>query len=310
MKYIAKLSLLALVLLTASACQKESADPDASSFYLSDFRDAFNPTSDTWIINSTDGSTGDFEGLRVSLVAATEAGRVISLVFPNLVEFPFNALYEALEGDVNEVQCIVSVSAPMATTIGRAAFRHCAILSEISFPEATVIEDYAFQECTSLTDISGLFSGVTEIGHWAFYGCTALSDLSFPEATYIGAQAFQSCTSLTDISTAFPLVDTVGNYAFRWCTGLPSASFPSLTALMGSAFYGCDQMREIELSTNGEAVLDEIGLYVFMQDDGSTIEGDITLTIGELSSVSVFDNRLRVGTQSYYFQEIVVVPME
>ncbi len=104
--------------------------------------------SDIWVITSGDGSNLNaeaFENLCIAVNNAAAKGREISLVFPNLVTFPQFAL----------VSCkLNSISGPIATTIGNAAFSACRELTSVYLPAATTIGDNVFYENYALQTLN------------------------------------------------------------------------------------------------------------------------------------------------------------
>ena len=111
--------------------------------------------------------------------------------------------------------------------IGDYAFQNCSNLTSVSFPVATSIGKYAFRG-TSLTEVS--FPNATSISSSAFNGCSKLTSVSFPNATSIGSGAFYTCSNLTTIyvGTNTSTVCTLSNTdAFDNCPNLTNIYVPA-----------------------------------------------------------------------------------
>ena len=84
-------------------------------------------------------------------------------------------------------------------SVGSAAFRDCAVLTEIGIPRSvSVIDDEAFMNCTGLKTVT-LPRRLAFIGHRAFASCTQLSKVYFKgdcfEKYMIGNDAFAQCSA-------------------------------------------------------------------------------------------------------------------
>ena len=102
-----------------------------------------------------------------------------------------------VEDELERVYALGSVTLTDATYIGNEAFTYTYYLSSVSAPVATKIGDAAFEDA-GLTEIS--LPLVKEVGEFAFNGCYNLTKVSLPQATVIGCYAFQSCYSLTEVT--------------------------------------------------------------------------------------------------------------
>ena len=149
---------------------------------------------------------------------------------------------------------LTSVSFPVATSIGREAFRDCTGLTEVFIPVATSIGREAFQGCTGLTSVS--FPVATSIGIYAFNRCTGLTSVSFPNVISIVSDVFENCSKLTEVS--FPEVTSIGNSAFSYCSSLTSVSIPKATSIGSNAFNECRGLISVSFP-----VATSIGEYAF-----------------------------------------------
>ena len=130
------------------------------------------------------------------------------------------------------------------TSIGGAAFRDCATLTDIILPESvTLIEAGAFANCTALKALP-LLDHVQDIQTNAFLGCTSLDNIAIPAHLY-RVDGFSGCTGLT--SVAIPEgVEEIGGWAFADCTSLQEVYIPKSVTFIGQeAFAGCDSLRDV-----------------------------------------------------------------
>jgi len=102
-----------------------------------------------------------------------------------------------VNNELEKVCALGSVTLTDATYIGDEAFTGTSYLSSVSAPVATKIGDAAFEDA-GLTEIS--LPLVKEVGEFAFNGCDNLTKVFLPQATVIGCYAFQSCYSLTEVT--------------------------------------------------------------------------------------------------------------
>ena len=243
--------------------------------------------------------------IRLILPAATSIGnsmfngctRLASISLPKATSLGYNAFYgcTALSSIILPVVTsignsafygctrLASISLPVATSIGSQAFYGCAI-SSISLPKAIYIRESAFWRCTALSSIS--LPAATNIENYAFYGCTRLASISLPVATSIGNQAFWQCTALSSIS--LPEATSIGNSAFSGCTALSSISLPEATSIGHSAFGNCPALTHLEIG--GAITIANVGNYLF---DGTTVVGNINLTVGAGETANVTDGNTK-----------------
>lgn len=159
------------------------------------------------------------------------------------------------------------------TTIGPAAFKDCAQLSQVVLPSTlTVLQTEAF--CGSgLTSVT-LPASVTALSYRCFKSCTKLSVVSFAGESmlYLGQEAFMYCSALQSITlpalTSYPIVrsdadtttapgtelfgDTcsIGKSCFAQCTSLKTMTFGGIVEhntpdyfLDISCFNGCNALE-------------------------------------------------------------------
>lgn len=96
-----------------------------------------------------------------------------------------------------------------AKTVYSYKFYQCAKLVTVSFPVATSIGVNAFYYCTWLSNLD--FPEVTSIGNNAFYECSDLEMADFPAVTSIGNAAFSRCDELTTLILRSSTVATMNN---------------------------------------------------------------------------------------------------
>lgn len=196
------------------------------------------------------------------------------------------------------------------TSIGRAAFRYCATITELDIQSSATsslyIDDYAFRD-TGITGTLTIPSSVTSIGGLAFYGCSDLTGLTLQSSDtstlVIGAQAFQS-TGLTGTLAIPSSVTSIGRSAFRGCTTLTgldlephdssslsigeyafsstgitgTLTIPSNVASLGSyAFSGCAALTALDLPATGSLSISR-GAF---RDTG--LSGSLTIPAGVTS---------------------------
>lgn len=258
------------------------------------------PSSDVWVITdaaaysgvrsglnyvegndrpvSYDGN-GDFYNLYMALEAAEEAGREISLQFPNLTTVPQFALYDVenvISGTEDYPLALVSVEMPLATNFGEEAFAycsglrsvslasatatsrimfyHCSSLVSVELPKLVTLEDYTFYGCSTLAEVS--LPSVSMIGNGAFYEAYGLQKVDAPGVTTLGYMAFQKCTSLESVD--FPLLQSLPLYAFTGCSGLKSVEFEKVTTVAGYTFQNCTSLESVSMPK-----LETLAAYTF-----------------------------------------------
>ena len=148
------------------------------------------------------------------------------------------------------------------TSVGGAAFYHCAALASVTIPDGvTSIGDYAFDECTSLTSVT-IPDSVTSIGGAAFRDCSRLTDAAIPGAggvSNIGKQAFRGCAALASV-TIPDGVTVIGFATFYECGNLSSVTMPNRVVSVGrSAFYRCRRLASVAMPLS----VMSIGKYAF-----------------------------------------------
>ena len=187
--------------------------------------------------------------------------------------------------------------------IGKYAFNYCSSLKNITLPESPntadkyTVGNYAFYR-TGVESIHIPVS-VKALGEFAFYYATNLSTVTFAEGACptFGKDIFRSSAVqnivLPEGMTEIP-VDM-----FEYDTALTSIVIPSTVTSIGKwAFDGCTSLSSITFATyTGEdgkeySRVGTISAYAFQKTAISsftfpTLEGDATLTLGEITSTSV-----------------------
>lgn len=207
---------------------------------LADFAQGKYPrSSESWMITDETATTEDFDGLRTVLMNLRANQRMVSLSFPNLKEFPDDALALKIGVDIFGNTSIYSITADVASSVGKGAFAMCYDLAEVSLPEAITIGDNAFTACEKLTALS--LPKATSIGSRSFTNCYLLSDISLPEAITIGESAFTYCSALTELT--LPKATVIGVEALGRCKALTTVSLPEATTLEMDAFHFSSILR-------------------------------------------------------------------
>ncbi len=249
-----------------STCDMDTAVATAAVVTLADLSADNIPELDTWVITDTTAESGsDFAGFNAAIVALTDSGREISIIFPNLQSVPSYAIsgQESHNSSMND-KCIVSISAPVATNIGISGFRNCDALVSIDFPMVITAQDYAFYSCGILADINmplletvGKYSfayikGISTLdlpslvtsANYSFAGSSIVT-ANLPNLVTVGSSSFRSCEAL--VSFDAPNVETVYNSAFYDCESLVSISLPKATLIDYSAFRSCAKLTTVDL---------------------------------------------------------------
>ncbi len=216
----------------------------------------------TWIItDNTALSTEDFANLRAAL-ASVELGRLITLQFPYIPSFPDYAIGDGVNWE--SVPAVLSVSAPLAKSIG----------------------EYAFYGCTSVYSFD--FPLVESIALGAFNGCAALRSISLESASVLESDVFRNCKLLSSVE--LPKVTSLGSMVFGWCdnlTTLTLATNSRILALDKAAFTGGSiNLSNIDLTTGKNNGTQNDGSYLYFEDQ----------KIGPFKSVTGGDVK-EVGTE-------------
>ncbi len=135
----------------------ESSD---GTYTLSDFEHGtLIPTHDQWVITDEhDFTLVDLRNLANAVKQAVDDNeeRRISLIFPNLRNFPRTAFYLTSSG-----MPVYSISAPSATLVDESAFDNCTKLEKVDLPKVTQIYKDAFRACSSLKEINFGYNKMT-----------------------------------------------------------------------------------------------------------------------------------------------------
>ena len=162
-------------------------------------------------------------------------------------------------------------------SIGYAAFRGCARLTNITIPDSvTNIGESAFEACTNLVNIT-IGESVTSIERFAFYRCLNLSSITIPNrVTSIRDNAFRLCASLTNITLPESLTN-IDDGAFFGCTSLKDITIPdSITSISIGVFADCTSLSSITIPDS----VTSIGSVVF---SGCTSLSSVTIGNGVIS---------------------------
>ncbi len=193
-------------------------------------------TTDIWTITDSSATTDDFAGLSAAIEALAGSGREISLTFPNLTAIPNYAIFGTSSySDTYNSTALVSVSAPLAESVGQYAFYNCNALVELDFPVATTIYTFAFYACSSVLELD--FPSAAILENHCFRACSSVTVANFPEATNVRTYVFNSCSSLTDLHLAtnegVELLEMT-NISFGWNTS-NSVTVSNINLTVGSA---------------------------------------------------------------------------
>ena len=140
---------------------------------------------------------------------------------------------------------IDSINAPLATSIGAAAFQDCKSLKSAIFGDVLTSTSGGdtFYNCTAL-EVIDIHALTTFAGTRHFRGCTNLKgQMELLMVSSIPSQCFTS-TSIDSINA--PLATSIGADAFQDCKSLKSAIFGDvLTTIAGDALYGCSALEVV-----------------------------------------------------------------
>ena len=193
------------------------------------------------------------------------------------------------------------------TKIQRSASGFSSVIKGVTIPgSVTAIDELAFCGCTNLESVS-IPDSVTSIGEDAFSSCTSLKSIVLPDSiSSIEASTFESCTNLTTV-TLPDSITSIGWHAFYGCN-LKRITIPKAVTLIDEQAFGYypnadDQPTKISgfqiygyYGTIAESYADENGFSFtgkpgnlsevasieLYDDEGDTIEGEMTYTGGEI----------------------------
>lgn len=205
---------------------------------------------------SYDGN-GDFYNLYMALKAAGEAGREITVQFPNLTTLPQFAFFDVeneISGTKDYLTGLVAVEFPKVTVAGEEALAFCKTLRSAKFDILPATSRILFYNCSALENVE--LPSLTFVYAYTFYGCSALKSLSLPLATQAGTAAFYEAKGLESIE--MPNLSALGAQAFQDCDALKSVSFPKLRETPLYAFAGCESLVSADLPA-----LDKMEKYTF-----------------------------------------------
>lgn len=112
-----------------------------------------------------------------------------------------------------------------ATSVRTRGFSNCTSLVSVSLPVAKTIGNWAFMQCSKLTTVS--LPEATTLGTAAFSTCTALENVDIPKATSLPSQAFYNCTALQKIN--LPAVKSISDSVFMMDNALATVILRSET---------------------------------------------------------------------------------
>ena len=250
---LTKLSLLALMLLTASNGFAYDFEMDGIYYYISSLEDMtcgvtsgdVKYTGDVIIPSEVIYKSKSFKVTCLNANAFKGCSSLESITIPNSVT---SIGWQAF----SHCTSLESITIPNSvTSISHSTFEYCTSLESINIPNSvTEIEIEAFRGCSSLESIT-IPNSVTEIGRDAFYRCTSLESITIPNSvTKIRQQTFIGCTSLKSI-TIPNSVTSIWERVFSGCTSLESITIPnSVTILHDYAFENCNNLKSVILSNS------------------------------------------------------------
>ncbi len=148
-------------------------------------------------------------------------GAASEVTIPNTLILDMQTLAVTALGDgifENEPVKKVTIQEGSVVTIGKAAFKNCASLSEIRLnSKTTSIGEEAFCGCSSLKNIS-LPEGLKTLPAGCLKGCSALEgDIYLPKSlTTLGASVFEDCGQIRNF-IIHSFLSSVGDNAFKNC---------------------------------------------------------------------------------------------
>ena len=104
---------------------------------------------------------------------------------------------------------VVSISLPVAKTVGGWAFMQCSKLATVNLPEATTLGSSAFSTCPALTSVT--IPKVTSLPSQCMYNCTSLQKIDLPAVTSISDSVFMMDSKLTAVILRSATLVTLGN---------------------------------------------------------------------------------------------------
>ena len=223
-------------------------------------------------IEAGGGSSGDDEKMAARIIE----GAPVVLT---------NSLARSVKNNIfYDVDSLVEVDLPNATSIGNSAFSKCSNLDTVNLPSTENVDIYAFANCIALTSI--FLPKATTIGNNAFSSCYNLTRIDLPMATSIGGDAICDCVSLENIN--LPMAETIEYGAFAGCSKLVSAVLPKATTFGDSVFSNCRSLTYLDF---GSANSIPGGLF------GSGIENLATIILRTTAQVCDFEVAIIVGTK-------------
>lgn len=190
---------------------------------------------------------------------------------------PENPRYTSVDGVVYNKEVTEMLECPNGkkdvkfpstlNSIGYAAMRKCAKITEIVLPEGiTSLGVGAFQECTSLKRVV-IPGSVKSLGSWCFDDCRVLEEVVINEGLEsTGSATFEFCYALTDIK--FPnSLKTIGEQTFNACTALKSVTLGTGIEVIGiDAFKDCGAIEVLNILNPQPPVLREDAITDYMYE--------------------------------------------
>ena len=128
---------------------------------------------------------------------------------------------------------LISVSFPLATTMGTGVFQYCNDLKDVALPSLITGNSNGFSSCQSLEKIKlpNLTTGTSNL----FNGDRLLKSLDLPKCTILDGGICSGCFDLTDVN--IPLCETLSGSSFYECISLETVDVPNLNTLTGSYIF-------------------------------------------------------------------------
>ncbi len=211
------------------------------------------------------------------------------------------------------------------TTIGEEAFIYCEELISISHDEVTNLSDYALSSCPitsvnlpNVTSIGGIAIAATKlttlslpelitIGDSGLGYNSNLTTLSLPKLTTVGNGFLTNCIAITEVS--LPNLTSMDKLGFLSCINLTNIDLPKITNIGVNAFQNCEVLVKLNLGLNETSPINSstiTSLGDFKASTGNLNTEQVDLKIGFIqdSNVTIEDNILTIGNESYTFKSI------
>ena len=173
------------------------------------------------------------------------------------------------ENAFSECTALSEVVIPESVTFLANSSFFCTAITSISLPGVQTIGSAAFKGCANLTDVN-LGDKITVIGSSAFARCVSLAEFNIPESvTGLGGYVFEECTLLTSVTIPDGVL-TLDSVTFGGCTNLETVYIGSgLTTIGVMEFVNCPSLVSIEVSEDNASFKSVDG--VLYSKDGKTL---------------------------------------